>query len=268
MNNTPVILVWDTNAVDCIVRGIEFLIRNALYPGTEFERHQEFLTLFELVFDQLRASLDHVSHTSDRVFSEEIDPRLVGCHLRNGKALIEAYCNDVAFVGQWSASIEHRMPSEEVAEEQIALFQGLTEIDLGGKDLSLIVAALKLANQIGRDAVVVTDDQALAEEIWRLRRTHVNVELDGLICSTSRITTMFSIEILRLLHNSCGIDNRMWWNIIISFLQHHGQRALNAAREKERKAFACIEGYRKDCDTKAELAVRREMEQLFGGFDA
>ena len=264
----PIILIWDTNGIDAIVRGIVHKINNTGEPGSAPDRREEFLAIFEVVFDGFKDRLQCANHTSDRVFADEVNPQLVGSHLRNGHPLVEGYCAQIEFVESWGATIEGKIPYENADDDEIEDVRHLMNEDVGRKDASLVVVALKLGNGSGRQAMVVTDDSKLAQQIIDLKKSHQMVEVGGAQYSTGFVATSFSIQILRELHLSCGIDNDTWHHIMMSFKRHHNGRYEEAARGHDRRVIEFFATFHDDCEEKARRAVTREMEQAFGVNDA
>jgi hypothetical protein len=264
INYAAAILVWDTNAMDTVVRGIVHKINNTGAPGSAPNREEEFLATFEAVFDGVTNHLNCVNHTSDRVFIDEVNPELPGCQLRNGKPLVEEYCGKHGFTGRWSTSIEQRIPCEDATDGEIDDVRHLMLEDHGRKDASLIVAAVKLSNAANAQTVIITDDTGLAEDIINLPKRHEVVQMGGTEYSTSRITTSLSIQFLRELHLSCGIDNETWQHIMLSFKQHHNGRHAAAARSHERHVIEFFQNFHSDCEEKARRATTRELAQALG----
>jgi hypothetical protein len=261
------ILVWDTSAVDAVVRGIVHKISTTGVPGSAPNREAEFLAAFEVVFEGVANRLQCVNHTSDRVFIDEINPELPGCPLRNGKPLVEAYCGKQGFTELWSTSIEQRIPCEDVTDDESDGVRHLMVEDRGRKDASLVVAALKLGNASGQQVVIVTDDIGFAEEIINLPKRHAVIEIGGSQYSTTCVTTSLSIQVLRELHLSCGIDNETWHHIILAFKHHHNGRIGQAARQHDRQVIEFFERFQADCAEKARRAITQELEQAFGEVD-
>jgi len=260
----PTILVWDTNGIDAIVRGIVHRINNTGEPGSPPNRREEFLAVFGIVFDGFRDRLQCANHTSDRVFADEVNPQLVGCHLRNGHPLVETYCAQIEFINRWGATIEEKIPAEIAEDIEIEDMRHLMEEDVGRKDASLVVVALKLGNESERPTMIVTDDSKLAEQIINLRNRYEIVEVGGSQYQTRFVATSFSIQLLRELHLSCGIDNDTWHHIMMSFKRHHNGRYEEAARGHDRRVIEFFATFHDDCEEKARRAITREMEQAFG----
>jgi len=258
------ILIWDTNGIDSVVRGIVFRINNTGLPGSAPNREEEFLEVFRGIFDGFKNHLQVANHTSDRVFSDEVNPQLPGCYLRNGHPLVEGFCTKNDFADRFSASIEDQMPCENASDGEIADLQDLMDEDLGRKDVSLIVVALKLANGAKKQVAVVTDDVRLAAEIITLKARHSVVNLDGTDYETGWVTPWLSLEILRELHLSCGIDDGMWQHMMLSFKEHHNGRYGVAARGHVAQVVKFLEAFQSDCEEKARRAITREAAEAFG----
>ncbi|MFZ0738354.1 MAG: hypothetical protein WBL70_03895 [Candidatus Acidiferrales bacterium] len=177
---------------------------------------------------------------------------------------MDVYCAEADFPGRWRDVLERRIASEEASVDEIACLNRISREDIGTNDLGLIVAALRLGNGSGQPAMVVTDDIALSQQILKLKHDHQTVILADVQYRTDFLGVFLSLEALRELHLSCGLDNEFWHFVLLSFKQHHNGRQEAAAREHDKQALAFLERYSADRAEKQRRDDTREIAREMG----
>jgi hypothetical protein len=258
------ILIWDTCALNGVCRAIAHHITHTAAPGTAPTKQAEFLQRLEAIIVGLRARCGYVSHTTDVVFAIEVDPTAVDSKLRDQDDLLECYCAEATFVEAWQSILEHGIASETVDDGEIEALRGMIRPDPGQRDVSLIVVALKLGTQTGQNCVIVTDDISLTERINELRRNRREVFLEGQQHSTSRITAKLSLEILRELYLSCGLDHDFWHSTLFSFKLHNNGHYGQAGRKHLQHVLAFFSQLYTDRAEKERGCLGAELGSIFG----
>ena len=110
---------------------------------------------------ELQARCEYSSHTAEIVFAIEIDPAAASSNLRNQDELVDHFCTQGAFIENWQSVLENTITAEPVHDEETEVLRRTIQPDPGHRDVSLIVAALKLSTQAAQNCVIVTDDTPL-----------------------------------------------------------------------------------------------------------
>lgn len=260
-------LIWDTNGIDCIIRGLVDKITYKAAPGSAPTQNAQFLESFGFILDAFVLQRC-TNFSSDRIALEEANPRLPACHFRNSHRLVEVFCGIDGFTHQFVELIEEKIQFEETTDEEVRSIQALVEEDIGPNDASLIVAALKTGNRTRRPAIIITDDGAVYRQVNLIKARYQYIEVGPARYLTKYLSTFFSIQVLRELHVSCGIDNETWSHILIGFKRHQDGREEYAAREHDKRVVKFLKTFSSDRDAKAQRALERELYQQFGGEDA
>jgi len=213
---------------------------------------------------ELEARCGHVSHTSDLVFNLEIDPTTVASNLRHQDALLESFCAQGSFTGDWLAVLEETIAAEAVTDEEVDELRPAIQPDPGQRDISLIVAGLKLSSQGNEDCVIVTDDAPLIDRVKELRIAHNTVLVGGQQLSTTRLIAKLSLEVLRELYIKCGTDHDFWQSVMYSFIIHYTANQCSAEQKQFQTAAAFIGTIPKDRQEKEEISAAAEFGEMFG----
>jgi hypothetical protein len=169
----------------------------------------------------LESRCGYQNHTSEVVFSIEVDPAVAGSMLRQQDDLVECFCTQGTFIAGWQSVLENTIVAVPASDEEIEMLRRTILPDPGYRDVSLIVAALNLSTEKGQDCVIVTDDLSLSDRINELRSGRRQVFLNGRSHSTTRLSVKLSLQILRDLYVSCGIDHDLWSNSLHSYKDHY-----------------------------------------------
>jgi len=259
------ILIWDTCALNEICRAIAHDITHNSPPETApATRGEEFLEILDEIMAGFEARCDCSSHTSGHVFAIELDLATAHSKLRNQDELVESFCTQGSFVGDWQSILENRIAEQQVEEEEITALRAIIQPDPGQRDVSLIVAALKLSTQLRQECVIVTDDVALSERINELKRARREVFFLGKQYSTARITVKFSLQVLRELYVSCGIDHLLWESAVWSYKVHHNGHYGQAGPKHIQTVVTFIGQMEKDRAEKEAGCIAAELGPAFG----
>jgi len=227
-------------------------------------RQAEFLQRLEGIMAGLHARCKYTSHTTEVVFAIEVDPATADSKLRNQDDLVECFCADETFVEAWQSVLENRIATEPVHEVEIEALRRIVQPDPGQRDLSLIVAALKLSSQSGQNCVIATDDISLTERINELRRIRREVFMDGMQYSTTRLTGKLSLEVLRELYLSCGLDHDFWTSALFSFKLHNNGNYGQAGQKHLQHVVAFFGQFNSDRAEKEHGCSVAELGPIFG----
>jgi len=260
------ILIWDTCAINSVCRAIADYVRHSGAVDIALTAQGgEFLSTLDELMDGLEQRCGHSSHTSELVFDIEMDPNAVDSKLRNQHELVESFCGQGSFIGDWAGVLDGRIAAEPTMEDEIDELRSIIQPDPGQRDASLIVAALKLSAETGQDCVIVTDDFPLIRRINELKRTRKEVFLGVHQYSTTRITAKLSLEILHELYISCGTDHAFWQAAIFSFTLHYPG---SPEQKHQQMLLTLFENIHRDRREKELLNLGPELEGAFGDEDA
>ena len=259
------ILIWDTCALNSVCRAIAHHIKYTAAPEMLLmSQGQEFLETLEDIVTELQSRCGHANYTSDLVFALEIDPTAAGSNLRYQDALLESFCGQGAFAGDWLGVLEQNIATEPVTDEEIQELRPAIQPDLGQRDISLIVAGLRLSNQEGQDCVIVTDDGPLIDGVKGLRSAHSAVFLGGEQYSTARLTAKLSLEVLRELYVKCGTDHEFWQSAMFSFNIHYTANQGAPEQKQFQAVVTFISKIHSDRQEKEHIAMADEFGDIFG----
>jgi len=225
---------------------------------------QEFLETLEDIVTELQSRCGHANYTSDLVFALEIDPTAAGSNLRYQNDLLESFCGQGSFTGDWLAVLEQNIATEPVTDEEIEELRPAIQPDPGQRDISLIVAGLKLSNQEGQDCVIVTDDAPLIDGVNGLRSARREVFLTGQQYSTARLTAKLSLEVLRELYVKCGTGHEFWQSAMYSFNIHYTANQGSPEQMQFKAAVTFFGRIPSDRREKERISMSAEFGGIFG----
>lgn len=257
--------MWDTCALNSVCRAIAHHIKHTAAPAMPpMSQGQEFLQTLEDIVTELQSRCGHTNYTSDLVFDMEIDPTMPGSNLRYKDELLESFCGQGSFTGDWLDVLEQNIAAEPVTDEEIEELRPLIHPDPGQRDISLVVAGLRLSNQVGQDCVIVTDDAPLIDGVNGLRIAHRELFLSGQQYSTARLTAMLSLEVLRELYVKCGTDHEFWQSAMYSFNIHYTASQDSPEQKQFQAVLTLIGRIPSDRKEKEEISMSAEFEGIFG----
>jgi hypothetical protein len=259
------ILIWDTCALNSVCRAIAHHIKHTAAPEMPpMSQGQEFLQALGDIVTELQSRCGHTNYTSDIVFDIEIDPTTPGSSLRYQDELLESFCGQGSFTGDWLGVLEQNIATEAVTDEEIEELRPTIQPDPGQRDISLIVAGLKLSNQEGQDCVIVTDDAPLIDGVNGLRNARREVFLTGQQYSTARLTAKLSLEVLRELYVKCGTDHGFWQSAMFSFNMHYTANQGSPEQMQFQTVVTFIGRIPGDRREKERISMSAEFGGIFG----
>ena len=258
------ILIWDTCALNSVCRAIAHHIKYTAAPEMVLmSQGQEFLETLEDIVTELQSRCGHANYTSDLVFALEIDPTAAGSNLRDQNVLLESFCGQGSFIGDWLAVLEQNIATESVTDEEIGELRPGIQPDPGQRDISLIVAGLKLSRQENQDCVIVTDDVPLIGAVNALRNARKEVFLAGQQYSTARLTAKLSLEVLRELYVKCGTDHEFWQSAMFSFNIHYAANQGSPEQKQFQLSVTFIDRIHSDRREKEQISLSAEFGGIF-----
>jgi hypothetical protein len=259
------ILVWDTCALNVVCRAIAAHIKHTSSPLIPSgSRGGEFLDMLQAIMAELQSRCEYSSHTAEIVFSIEVDPAIEGSQLRNQDELVDHFCTQGSFIGNWQSVLENMIAAEPVDDEETEVLRRTIQPDPGHRDVSLIVAALKLSRETGQNCVIVTDDNPLSERINELKRNRTEVFLNGQQHPTARLTAKLSLQILHELYLSCGIDHDFWRSVMFSYDFHYSQHQGCRGNKQHNNVVTFIRQIPIDRREKESRRMAAELGEIFG----
>jgi hypothetical protein len=263
--NRDMILIWDTCALNEICRATALHIKRTssplIAPGT---RGVDFLDILRNMMAELQARCEHSSHTADVVFEEEIDPTTAGSRLRDQDELVEHFCTRGTFKADWLTLLENSIAVVPVHDGEIEALRGIVQPHPGHCDVSLIVAALKLSTQTGQNCAIVTNDMSLIDRINDVKRNRRQVFLNGHEHSTNLLISMVSLEVLRELYLSCGLDHDFYRSALFSYKEHHNGHYGQAGQKHCQYVADFFSQFYVDRDEKERRRATAELGPAFG----
>lgn len=259
------ILVWDTCALNSVCRAIADHLKYTADPEVPLgTQGQDFLQILGEIMSELQTRCGHTNYTSDLVFAQEIDPTTPGSMLRYEHELLESFCGQDSFMGHWLNTLDQNIATEAITDQEIEELRPSVQPDPGRRDISLVVAALRLSNQLAEDCVIVTDDAPLIDRVNELRRAHATVLLSGQQYSTTRLTAELSLKVLRDLYVKCGTDHQFWQSAMFSFNIHYTAQEHSPEQKQYQSVVAFFGRFHSDRKEKELTAAMAEFGEQFG----
>jgi hypothetical protein len=258
-------MILDTSAVNAFDLAIMFHIKNEQAADPPEQRGPEFLDVFGRILHGFKERCNWQPYTSSEIFSVEIDPGMPGSKLHHQDELLDVYAQNPAFIENWRASCEQLIPTEGADDDEIHDLRGYLDDNPGRRDLSLIVAALRVSQSTRGQVVLVSDDLPLINCVQTLCRTCPTVTLPGSQFETKNLTCNLSLEALSFLHRHCGITNQVWKSVTLSFALHNAGRTGPSAARHLKNVSRFLDVYHRDCLEKNKLDITRQLAQEFGG---
>lgn len=259
------ILIWDTCALNSVCRAIADHLKFTADPEVLLaSQGQDFLQVLDDVMSELQTRCGHTSHTSDLVFAQEIDPTSAGSNLRNQHELLESFCGQGSFPGDWLDTLDENIATEVVPDDQIRELRPTIQPDPGPRDISLIVAGLKLSTQESQDCVLVTDDAPLIDRVNELRNAHKAIFLSGQQYSTAKLTAKLSLEVLRELYIKCGTDHQFWQSAMFSYNSHYAAHEVRPEQKQYQAVVTFFGKIHSDRWEKEQISAMAHFGGVFG----
>jgi hypothetical protein len=114
----------------------------------------------------------------------------------------------------------------------------------------------------------VTDDFPLSEGVKGLRIAHREIFLNGQQYSTARLTTKFSLEVLRELYVKCGTGHEFWQSAVFSFKIHYNGHQGQPGQKHYQTVVAFFGQIPVDRREKEQLCMAEEFGEIFGAENA
>jgi len=270
-NGVASAMVLDTTVLNQINRSLLLWMQYTSRGGSLHDKAEDFLQQLTTLLDSFPTTCGCQLYTSDLVLSEQIDPMLPGSRLRNiGIDLLDGYSSDPSFLQRWSDVYTRCLHLENVEADEVGGLGGYVTPDPGIHDLSLVIAALKVALSTGSSVILVSDDYQLVKCIDDLRRIRPVVQLGTQSYETKWLTTHLSLQSLRELHRECGIDNQMWQCVILSYKIHYNNMAMASTIGQRsyqyhvRFARQFLDQYIRDCREKDARDLTKQVGEEFG----
>lgn len=224
------VLILDTNALLCINRIVQEVLRRQDPTASVLERREQYLTETARLLAMLERCSGGKVKTSDLLYANEVDPRTASSMLRQADPVVRELCRDADF-----ASSLHEVYRAVVgsgtrpapSEGSLRLALPLTERGeerLSQADISLVSLALAEAEE--SDAIVLSDEVLLGDAIVEAHGQQVVRSDDG-VYRSSRVHHFYTAQVIGLVHQCCKLESELYCCAAFAAYSHLVERLLS-----------------------------------------